>query len=107
MAVALIWTTLRAALKFHPGYIVPSQATFYGGPVVCILTAACALAGSILYRTLFAHAQRNYTGITAEAFFIFERNLTLIGQVALGFAMLADLLAGPFFYRSGTFLSAL
>lgn len=107
VAVVLVWATLRAALKFNPGFTLPPQATFCGGPVLFILTAACALAGPIFYRTLFAHAQRNHAGITAEAFFIFERNLILIGQVALGFAMVADLLAVPFFYRSGAFLTAL
>ena len=106
-AVVLGWATLRGALHVNPGFTVPPQATFYGGPVLFILTAACALAGPIFYRTLFAHAQRNHAGITAEAFFIFERNLILIGQVALGFAMLADFLAVPFFYRSGACLTAL
>jgi len=107
VAVVLVWATLRAALKFNPGFTFPPQAMFYGGPFVFILTAACALAGPILYRTLFAHAQRKQTFITAEAFFIFERNLILIGQVAFGFAMVAVLLAVPLFYRSGAYLTAI
>ena len=106
-AVVLGWATLHGALHVNPGFTVPPQATFYGGPVLFILTAACALAGPIFYRTLFAHAQRNHSGITTEAFFIFERNLILIGQVAFGFAMVADLLAVPLFYRSGAYLTAI
>ena len=50
------------------------------GPILFILTAVCALAGPILYRTLFAHSKRNHTRIAADTFFTFERHPILIGM---------------------------
>ncbi len=107
VAIAFVWVTLRVTQHLNPGFSVPLQAGVSGGPVVFILTAACALAGPILYRTLFAHGKRKHARIAADALFIFERNLIFIGLAALGLAMLADILVVPFFYRSGSLLMAL
>jgi len=95
------------AQHLYPGLRVPPQASAYGGLVVFILATVCALAGPILYRTLFALAQRKRNHIAAEALVLFERNLILISQLALAFAMLADLLAVASYYRSGALLAAL
>lgn len=64
-----------------------------------------ALAGPILYRTLFAHNKRACAHIAKAAFVRFECHLILIGMAALGLAMAADMLAVPSFYRSGGLLT--
>ena len=106
-AVALVWSGGRVAQHVMPGFGAPPHASVSGGPVLFILTAVCALAGPILYRTLFAHHKRACVQIATTAFFRFERHLILIGMAALGLAMAADMLAVPFFYRSGALLIAL
>ena len=105
-AVALLWTGGRMAQHFMPGFRPPPHASVSCGPVVFILTAVCALAGPILYRTLFAHNKRACAHISTAAFVRFERHLILIGMAALGIAMAADMLAVPSFYRSGALLTA-
>jgi hypothetical protein len=106
-AVALVWTAGRTIQHFMPGWCAAPHARASSGPTIFILTAVCALAGPIFYRTLFAHSKRNHTSIAADAFFTFEHRLILIGMAALGLAMVADFLAVPSFYRSGTLLIGL
>jgi hypothetical protein len=106
-AVALVWTGGRIIQHFMPGWCAAPHVRASGGPTIFILTAVCALAGPIFYRTLFAHSKRNHTSIAADAFFVFERRLILIGMAALGLAMVADFLTVPSFFRSGTLLIGL
>jgi hypothetical protein len=106
-AIAILWTGGRMAQHFTPAWCAAPRVSTSCGPAVFILTAVCALAGPILFRTLFAHRKRNQTHIAVDAFFTFERHLILIGMAALGLAMAADFLAVPPFYRSGTLLIAL
>ncbi|MCB2169823.1 MAG: hypothetical protein KQI78_19355 [Deltaproteobacteria bacterium] len=106
-AVALVWTAGRIIQHVMPRWCAAPHVWASSGPILFILTAVCALAGPILYRTLFAHSKRNHTRIAADTFFTFERHLILIGMAALGLAMVADFLAVSFFYRSGSLLIAL
>jgi hypothetical protein len=105
--VALVWTGGRVAQHVMPGFSAPPYVSASCGPALFILTAICALAGPILYRTLFAYHKRASVQISTTAFIRFERHLILIGMAALGLAMVADFLAVTSFYRSGTLLIAL
>ncbi len=93
----------------HCGVIAaqPAKVSHEWGPFLFILTAVIALAGPIVYRTLFAHVSRRKNRVDASAFIIFERNLIITGLTALVAAMIADILAVAPFYRSGAFLMAL
>jgi len=105
--VALVWSGGRLVQHVMPGFGAPPHLSASCGPALFILTAICALAGPILYRTLFAYHKRASVQIATTAFVRFERHLILIGMAALGLAMVTDFLALPSFYRSGTLLIAL
>ncbi|MBC2733546.1 MAG: hypothetical protein HF981_04240 [Desulfobacteraceae bacterium] len=106
-AVALVWSGGRVLQHVMPGLGAPPHVSVSSGPALFILTAVCALAGPILYRTLFAYHKRACVQISTTAFIRFERDLILIGMAALALAMVADMLAVTSFYRSGTLLIAL
>jgi|GEM_PF-2172417 len=102
-----VWAVCRVVLHFDKGPVRPAEIHGGWGTTLFILTAVCALGGPIVYRTLFAHIWRNKPRVERTAFFIFERNLILIGMAALLSAMAADILAAPSFHRTGAFLMAL
>ena len=106
-AVALVWSGGRVVQHVMPGFGAPLHVSASCGPALFTLTAICALAGPILYRTLFAYQKHACVQIATTTFVRFERHLILIGMAALGLAMVADMLAVTSFYRSGTLLIAL
>lgn len=106
-AIAVLWTAWRLARHFF-GITLPSlPLTVPWGPIVFVLTAACGLAGPILYRTAFAHAWRKRASVVPKVFVRFQRNLIMLGMASLALAMGADMLAVPLFYQAGTLLTAL
>lgn len=76
-------------------------------PVIFILAVVFAVAGPILYRSLFAHRQRNHTRISQRELFKFERTLIGIAMMAPYLALGAYFLQLPRFHLVGTLLTAL
>lgn len=76
-------------------------------PGIFILTAFLAIAGPILYRSLFAHRQRHLHRVPQTVLFKFERNLTGMALVTPYLAMVAYFLQLPRFHLGATVLMAL
>jgi len=76
-------------------------------PIIFVLTAISALAGPILYRSLFAHSQRNLNEVPYAKLFKFERKLTVMALITPYLALAAYTLQFPRFYLTATLLLAL
>ena len=76
-------------------------------PVIFIIAAVFAVAGPILYRSLFAYQQRDYLKVSQPKLFKFEKILIGISMVTPYTALAAYYLQLPRFYSAATFLMAL
>lgn len=86
---------------------LPNQLMAVIAPAIFILTAVFALAGPILYRSLFAHRQRHLVKVPQPVLYKFERNLTSMALVAPYLALVGYFLQLPRFHMAATLLMAL
>ena len=93
--------------QFKLSITVPEQYMAVIAPVIFILAAIFAIAGPILYRSLFAHRQRHLVKMPLLVMYKFERNLTSIALLATYLALVGDGLQLPRFHLAATLLMAL
>ena len=92
---------------FHPPIYLREGDMAIIAPTIFILSVVFAMAGPILYRSFFAHRQRNHSRISQTELFIFERTLIGISMVAPYLALGAYFLQLPRFHLAATLLAAL
>lgn len=85
---------------------LPTHLVAVIAPAIFILAAVFALAGPILFRSFFAHRQRNHSRVSQTELFKFERTLIGIAMVAPYLALAACFLQLPRFHLVGTLLLA-
>ena len=90
-----------------PPMTLPAQIRTYVSSAIFVLTAVFALAGPILYRSIFAHAHRQLHQVPQAELFAFERNLTGMALVTPYLALMAYFLQLPRFYLAASLLMAL
>lgn len=93
--------------QVHQPIGLPEQLMAGIAPAIFILAAVFALAGPILYRSLFAHRHRHLVKVPQLVLYKFERNLTGMALVVPYLALVGYFLQLPRFYLAATLLMAL
>jgi hypothetical protein len=93
--------------KIHQPIGLPKQLMAGIAPAIFILAAVFAIAGPILYRSLFAHRQRHLVKVPQLVLYKFERNLTGMALVVPYLALVGYFLQLPRFHLAATLLMAL
>jgi len=90
-----------------PAITLPEQYMAVIAPAIFVLAAAFAIAGPILFRSLFAHRQRNLDMVPQVVLYRFECNLTCMALVVPYLALVGYFLQLPRFHLAATLLMAL
>lgn len=90
-----------------PAITLPEQYMAVIAPAIFIQAAVFAIAGPILYRSLFAHRQRKLVKVPQVVMYSFERNLTGMALVVPYLALVGYFLQLPRFHLAATLLMAL
>ena len=92
---------------FHPPAAGTGQLASALAPVIFILAALTAVAGPILYRSVFAHRRRHLSETASGDLLRFERNILALSISAAYLALIAFWLQLPRFHLVGILLLAL
>jgi len=87
-------------------FVLPAHLVAVIAPAIFILAVVFAVAGPILFRSFFAHRQRNHSRVSKSELFSFERTLIVISLVAPYLALAASYLQLPRFHLVGILLLA-
>ena len=85
-------------------FVLPAHLVAVIAPAIFILAVVFAVAGPILFRSFFAHRQRNHSRVSQSKLFRFERTLIGISMVAPYLALAAWFLQLPRFHLVGILL---
>ena len=100
----LVFGLARELNLIQPGqFVIPSVLH----AIVFVLSAVTAIAGPLFLRTLFAHAMREKTRVSAEKFLSFQKKILWISQITPYFAFTAVFFDFPRFYAGAIVLMAL
>jgi Ca2+/Na+ antiporter len=98
-----VWLLRQA----KPAITVTGQHMAVMAPAIFIMAAIFAIAGPILYRSLFAHRQRNRIKVPQVVLYGFERNLTGMALVTPYLALVGYFLQLTRFHLAATLFLAL
>lgn len=97
----------RWAHNMHQPRIIPEEVSIILAPVLFVLSAVFAIAGPILYRSIFAYRLRNLCDVSLQMLQQFERNLIGFALVTPYLALIAYVIQLPRFHLAAILLMAL
>ena len=108
LALAVVGFTVVYLLRqSNPSVVLPEQHMVIVAPAIFILAAVFAIAGPVLYRSIFADRQRACAEVPPAVLYRFERNLTAMSMMAPYLALAGYGLQLPRFHLAATLLTAL